>query len=43
MHRKDQWEVGIRRPYLIEWKYAPFPEKYKPLKLEAYNGKRFPN
>lgn len=39
MHKNDLVEAWITRPYLVEWESASFPEKYKPLKLESYNGK----
>lgn len=39
MHRKDLQEVGITRPYPVEWERTPVLEKYKPLKLESYDGK----
>lgn len=39
LYKKDLREMGITRPYQIEWEFAPFLEKYKPLKLESYDGK----
>lgn len=27
----------------MEWEFAPFLKKYKPLKLKSYDGKGFPS
>lgn len=43
MHRKGLQEIGITRPYMIEWEFVSFPEKNKPLKLEIYDRKGFRN
>lgn len=43
MYRKDLREVGIARPYPVEWESTHFPEKYNPLKLESNDGKYSPN
>jgi len=32
-------EVGIVRPYLVEWDTVPYPPKFKTPTLQAFNGK----
>lgn len=43
MHRMDLQEVGVTRPYPLEWESTCFLEGYKSLKLESYDRKGSPN
>lgn len=43
MQKKDLKVARVSRLYPLEWGFVSFLEKYKPLKLELYDGKYFPS
>jgi len=38
VNRKGLQEVGVVRPYLVEWDLVPYPPKFKALTLQTFNG-----
>ena len=41
--RDDLKEVGVVRPYPVEWDVVPYPPKFKELTLYTFDGKGSPN
>ena len=41
--RSNIQEVGVVRPYLVEWNSAPYPLRFKAPNLYAFDGKGSPN
>ena len=41
--REGLKKVGVTRPYPVEWDLVPYPHKFKPPTLHAYDGKGSPN
>ena len=42
-HRGELQEVGVVRPYPVEWNDAPYPPKFKAPSLHTFDGKGSPN
>jgi hypothetical protein len=40
--KKDSAELGVARPYPIEWDSVPYPPKFKPMSLIQFDGKGSP-
>ena len=43
VHRSDLQDVGVIRPYPIEWDSAPYPSKFKAPNLHTFDGQGSPN
>jgi len=41
--RNELKKASMTRPYLLEWDSVPYPPKFKPPTLHAYDGKNSPN
>ena len=42
-HCSELQEVGVVRPYPVEWDDTPYPSKFKAPSLHAFDGKVLPN
>ena len=42
-HRGNLQEVGVVRPYPIEWDFTPYPLRFKAPTLQTFDGKGSPN
>jgi hypothetical protein len=42
-HRGELHDVGVVRPYPVEWDAAPYPPRFKAPTLHAFDGKGSPN
>ena len=40
--KKDSAELGVARPYPVEWDTIPYPPKFKPMSLIQFDGKGSP-
>ena len=42
-NRSNLQEVGVVRPYPVEWDLAPYPPRFKGPNVHAFDGKGSPN
>jgi len=42
-NRSDLQEVGVVRPYSVEWDVAPYPPRFKAPTLHTFDDKESPN